>query len=246
VESLVMAYTFAKNQSACVEAAAREAPSMPRDRSFVNTVSLALDCSKPGMPEVPALQKLGEEGLKIPGVLADDISGLYFTLASSYRAEKDEADATRIGTERVEYLRRQLAKTPNPEARMAYVLQLVSAANFLHKPDLALPEVQRAERELPKDYNPPRLEAGLYRDLGRYDDALQACDRAMGKAYGLAKLRLYLLRGKIQELNGEPEAAKKTYNDGVAFGQTLPESAAKGTVKALEDALGAVGQLKRR
>lgn len=244
IESLVMAYSFARDQAACTETAAREAPAMQRDRSFVNTVYFGLDCAKPGAPELSGLEKLAEEGVKIPGVLGDDTSGLYQILASIYRRDKDEDAATRTATAWLHYLQQQIAHAPNAEARMGYDLHLVSAANFLHTPEVALAEIERAERELPEDYNPSRLAAGIYQQMGRGDDALAACDRALRKAYGGPKLSLYLTKGRILEKKGDTEGAKTAYSEGIAFGRTLPDSVGKGTLAALEKASAAVGKTR--
>ena len=242
IESLVMAYEFSQNLAKCIETAAREAPGMRRDRSFVNTVYFGLDCAKPRTPELKQMEALAEEGVKIPGVLGDDTSGLYQNLAGIYRRDKDEDAATRTAAGWLAYLQQQIAKAPSAEARMGYDLHLVSAAIFLKKPELALPEVQRAERELPDDYNPPRLAANLYEHMARYTEAVAECDRALAQAYGVPKAGLYLVKGRLLEKNQDPEAARKAYRDGIAFGRTLPESAAKSVVPPLEKALAAVGK----
>jgi tetratricopeptide (TPR) repeat protein len=236
VESLVMSYYFAHNRPACVDTALREAPAMARDRSFVNTVYFGLECVTDA-PDARQLQKLAEEGVRIPGVLSDDTSQLYGDLAASFRQQKDEENATRVANDWVAYLRQQIAKANGPDSRMALDLQLVSAANFLHRPELALAELERAERELPRDYNPPRVQASVLIAMGRPDDAVRACDRAIARAYGAPKLRLYLLRGGILEQKGDPAAAKQSYREGIAFGSTLPESVAKPGLQALQQAL---------
>src|SRR5690242_3783867 len=81
IESLVMAYSFAQNQTACAQAVLDHAPSMARDRSLVNVVFFGLDCVKPGTTEAHEMEKLAEDAVKIPNVLSDDISQLYASLA---------------------------------------------------------------------------------------------------------------------------------------------------------------------
>ncbi len=243
IESLVMAYEFSQNGAKCIETAAREAPGMRRDRSFVNTVYFGLDCAKPGTPALKQMETLAEEGVRIPGVLADDTSGLYQNLAAIYRRDKDEEAATRTATAWLAYLRQQIAQAPNAEARMGYDLHLVSAAIFLKRPDLALSDVERAARELPNDYNPPRLAARLYQEMEKYDEALAECDRALAKAYGAPKLSLYMVKGRLFEKKKDPEAARKAYAEGIAFGRTLPEGVGKSVVSALEKASAAVGKV---
>jgi tetratricopeptide (TPR) repeat protein len=242
IESLVMAYEFSQNYAKCIETAAREAPGMRRDRSFVNTVYFGLDCAKPGTPELKQMETLAEEGVKISGILADDTSGLYQNLAGIYRRDKDEEAATRTAAAWLAYLQQQIAKAPNAEARMGYALHLVIAAIFLKTPELALAEVERAARELPNDYNPPRLAARLYEQMAKYDEAVAECDRALAKAYGAPKASLYLMKGRLLEKKKDPEAAKKAYEEGIAFGRTLPEGAGRSVVTALEKASAAVGK----
>jgi len=242
VESLVMAYDFGHNQKACAETAAREAPSLARDRSFVNTVYFGLDCAQPGAPELSKIEQLAEEGVKLPGVLGDDTSGLYMILASTYRRDKGEDAATRTATSWLHYLQGQIAKASSAETRMGYDFQLVSAALFLHQPELALADVERAERDLPRDYNPPLLLATLYREMERYDDALRACDRAMARAYGQANLRVYLARGRVLAKKGDAVGARKAYAEGLDFGRTLAEAPAKSYLDALQKSLDSIGK----
>ncbi len=237
LESLIMAQSFAHQREDCAATALREAPGMERDRSFVNVVYFGLDCAKPGTPPHGELLKLAEEAVKTPGVLSDDISQLYGGIAHGYRADKDEAAATRAATEWVAYLRRERAKAGSPEARIALDLQLASAANVLHQPEIALEELERDERELPQDYNPPLAEAGLLSQMGRLDDAAAACQRALELARGAAKLRQYGSCGGILSRKGDKEAARKMYEDGIAFGRTLPEDVAQPVVRALRTAL---------
>src|SRR5215469_12372272 len=77
IESLVMADEFGGKRDACIQVAAKEAPDMTRDRSFVNTVYFGLECAKAGTAELQEMEKLADEGVKIPGVLGDDTSSLY-------------------------------------------------------------------------------------------------------------------------------------------------------------------------
>jgi tetratricopeptide (TPR) repeat protein len=236
IESAVMADQFGRRIDACVKTAVREAPGMPRDRSFVNTVYFGLGCASPGSPELREMEKLAEEGVKVPGILGDDTSSLYQQLSGIYRRDKDEADATRVANDWLHYLQDQIAKAPTAESRMGYDLHLVSVAVFLHQPELALTEVERAERELPDDYNPPRLASTVYRQMHRYDDAVAAIDRALQKGYGVPKASLYYTKGQILEQKGDVEAAKQAYVEGITFARTLPEEAGKAIIARLEKA----------
>jgi tetratricopeptide (TPR) repeat protein len=201
-------------------------------------VYFGLDCSKAGTPELKKLEGLAEEGVKVPGVLGDDTSSLYQNLAGIYRRDGDAEAATRTAKAWFDYLEKQIAAAPNAEARMGYDLHLVSAAGMLQKPEMALAEIQRTERELPNDYNPPRLAGQIYEDMGRLDDALGACGRAIDKAYGARKVTLYLTRGRLYEKKGDNAAAKQAYADGLAYAKTLPEAVAKPLLPRLEQLAG--------
>jgi tetratricopeptide (TPR) repeat protein len=207
IESLVMAYSQAKDQAGCMEASLKLAPSMARDRSFVRNGKTSRG-----------------DGQHSAGILRRHLAG---RLAFHYRQEKNEKDAIRVTNARIEYLQRQLARTKNPEARLALDLDYVSAANFVHKPEPALANLERDEHELPHDYNPPCLLASQLSQMKRYDDALAACDRALRVAYGGVKLRVYALKGQILERKGDKAAAKKVYEEGIAFANTLPPDTGK-------------------
>lgn len=234
LESLVRAYALSDNKHACTETALKNAPSMARDRSFVNVLRFGLDCSTPGTSEAHDVEKLAEQAVRTPDVFSDDISQLYESLAYSYRQEKNEADAVRVTKARIEYLQRMLARAKSPEARIALDFEYVSAANFLGKPELPVANLERDERELPKDYNPPYLLAIQLHKMKHYDAALVECDRAVHLAYGGARVRAYLLKGQILESNGDKVAAKKTYEEGLAYAKTLPTGTAKVAQKRFE------------
>jgi tetratricopeptide (TPR) repeat protein len=237
IESLVMAYAFSRNTAACAETAVKEAPSMARDRSFVNTVYFGLDCSTPGSPQLTEMEKLAEEGVQLHGVLGDDTSALYEQLANLYRRDQNEEAATRTATAWLQYLQQHIAKAPNAEGRLGYDFHLVNASLFLHKPELALPEVEQAERDLPGEYNPARLAARLYDALGRPDDAIAAADRCLRKAYGAPKLTAFATKARLQQKKGDLDGARKTYAEGIEFGKTLPDAIAEKHVAALQKAL---------
>jgi tetratricopeptide (TPR) repeat protein len=237
LESLVMAFAFAKNQKACAEAALQDAPSMARDRSFVNVVFFGLGCTDPGTPAAHRMEKLAEEAVRIPAVFSDDVSQLYISLAYYYRQEKNEADAVRVTNACLEYLDGQRSQAKSPEARLAVDLTYVSAANLVGKPELPLAHLEQDERELPNDYNPPHLIAMQLKQMKRYDAALTKCDRALRLSYGGQKLRTYGLKGQILEQKGDRGGAKKTYEEGLAFAKTLPPDTARTARQRMEAAL---------
>jgi tetratricopeptide (TPR) repeat protein len=122
------------------------------------------------------------------------------------------------------FLEAEGARAPSVEARAALDSHRVSAALALGDPGRAVPALLASERDLPDDYNPPARLAILYREMGKNDEALAASQRALDKAYGARKLRIYDARADIYVKMGDKAAAKRTLDEAVRFAQTLPES----------------------
>jgi hypothetical protein len=55
--------------------------------------------------------------------------------------------------------------------------------------------------------------------MAKYDEAVAESDRALAKAYGVPKLGIYMMKGRLLGKKKDPEAAKKVYEEGIAFGE---------------------------
>lgn len=230
VESLAMALQFARAREDCAHTALQEAPQLPRGPSFANAVATGLTCALGAPPDaqwraeaIRALRPLVEEALQIPGLLGDDRSGLYDLLVSVAEEEKDQGRAQKIVAEWFRFLESERQRGPNAEARAANDGHRVTAALKLGDPARAIPALQASERELPDDYNPPARLAVLYRELGRYDEALAASDRALAKAYGPRRLGILTARAAIYAKKGDKAGAKRTLEEAVRYAQSLPK-----------------------
>ena len=113
---------------------------------------------------------------------------------------------------------------PTPEARAAFDSHRVAAAMMLKTPERVLPALQQSEKDLPDDYNPAARQALIYREMQKYDEAIAASQRALAKAYGPRKLRIYDVLADVQTKKGDAAGAKATVQDALAFAETLPES----------------------
>ncbi|HNX19959.1 MAG TPA: hypothetical protein PKG80_06770 [Acidobacteriota bacterium] len=228
VEALVGALSSAGENEACATRALAEAPKMPRGPSFANTAAGGLDCAL-GAPKdakwreaaVKGLEPLCLEAVKLPGLLGDDRSGIYGTLYSARDDAGDAAGAKKLAEEWFGFVQKAAAEATNAEARTAYDSALVNAARALGDVSRALPALQANERDLPADYNPPARIAAVLRDLGRYDEALAAADRALGKAYGPRKVGIYETKAGIQEKKGDKAGARKTLEEALAFAKQV-------------------------
>src|SRR5262249_49759865 len=118
------------------------------------------------------------------------------------------------------------------EQRAAFDPHRVNASLALDQPLRAEAALKASEHDLPADYNPPARLALIYREAKRYDDALAAVDRALGKVYGPRALRLYDLKADILSSKGDRAGAKKVLERGLAVAQALPTEQRRASVVA--------------
>jgi len=230
-ESLVLSLQAAGDGEGCAAAARAEAPGLPRGQSFANVVSCGLSCAL-GAPDgsawgpgaVAALEPLAREAVALRGVLADDRAGLYQGLVGARRAAGDDEGARKLAEAWWRFLAAEGRRARTPEVRAALDPWRVECALELGDPARALPALQASERDLPEDYNPPARVATLYRELGRFDEALAASGRALARVYGPRKVRVFEMRAQILEQKGDRAAARGALEEGIAYAATLPES----------------------
>jgi tetratricopeptide (TPR) repeat protein len=231
VGSLVRALDEARDDSTCAQRAVALVPSLPLGPAFASAAALGLSCAVAAPPDaawrkkaLERLESLTRRGLDAPGLLADDRSGLYEQLAESRAAQSDQAGARALAGAWWDFLTGESARATSPEGRSALDSHRVEAALLLGDPARALPALERSEQELPNDYNAPARIAVLFRELGRYDDALAANARALSKVYGPRKLRVLLTEAQIYEKKGDVLAAKKAARDALDAAEALPPS----------------------
>jgi thioredoxin-like negative regulator of GroEL len=230
VESLVGAQMAARAHVACAKSAAELAPPMPRGPSFANVVTMGLACAlelpknSAGGPEaVATLEPLGREAIGITGLLADDRSSLYEQLiaADEWRGETD--NVRKLAEAWLTFLEHEAGRAATPEARAAFDAHRVNAALKLGQPARVLSALAQSERDLPGDYNPAARQALVYAALERYPDAIAASRRALDKAWGPRRLRVMSVLAGIYQKQGDPISAKKTLDEALKYGESLPK-----------------------
>lgn len=227
IESLVGALAFAHEDAACARAGQELLPTMPRGPSFANAVMSGLGCAREvkgadGVAARESLTPLAEEAVALPGLLADDRSGLYEELVQT-RADANDAGGKHAMAQRwLAFLEAEAARAPGPEQRSVFDPHRVNAALAMDEPLRAEAALKMSERDLPGDYNPPARLALIYRAAKRYDDGLAAIDRALSKAYGPRALRLYDLKAELQRDKGDRAGAKKTLEQALSAAAALP------------------------
>lgn len=96
---------------------------------------------------------------------------------------------------------------------------LRAAAAEAPRPDALL----ASEHADPDNYNPPARLAEVYLRLGRLDEALAACNRALEKVYGPRKARVLNLQGEIFRARGEYQKARMAHEAALIVNGRLPE-----------------------
>lgn len=240
VESLVMALLEAGRGEECARAALSEGRALPagssRAQALMNGLSCALDAE--GAPPWRAealrrLEPLVRRAAETPDLLADDRAGLLEVLGRA-RAEAGDRVGARAAAGRLwRLVEGEGRRTRSAELRASLDSYRVAAALGLEKPALAVPALSASEKALPDDYNPPYRLAILYREMGRDADALAAADRALSRAYGPRKLRVYDLKASVLERGGDRAALEATLEEAVGYAGSLPEAQVKGGVRGL-------------
>ena len=231
LNSLLAALQKSGDLAQCAAVARKETPALERGPAFAAAAAAGLGCAVEA-PEsaswrdaaVRELEALVVESLGLDNVLADDRSSAYGVLVELRNTRGDPAGAKEMAGRWMTFLESQAAAARSVEARAAFDSHRVSAALALGDPVRAVPALLASERDLPDDYNPPARLAILYREMGRFDEALAASRRALDKAYGARKLRIFDTLADVYAKKGDPASARRTLEEALAYADTLPKS----------------------
>jgi tetratricopeptide (TPR) repeat protein len=248
-DAAVLALSLAGKHEECARRALELLQDLPRNGVKANIASTGLDCALSAPADapwrataLPTLEAAVRDALGYDGLLDDDRSGLYSALVDARDRQQDEAGAKATALLWLDWLDAQARSAPSDETRAALDGYRVSAALRAGAPERAFDAISASERDLPMDYNPPARLALVLREMGRYDEALSASDRALSKVYGPRKLTLLDARATILEKKGDPAGAKATLEQAIAYASTLPKSQRpKGMIARIEKRLGQVG-----
>ena len=241
--SMLGSLYLARRYEPCAKTAAELGPGLSASADRLNAAVYGLGCALELDRRTPEHAKLVEqlvaenrEALKLPGTLADDVSGAYEALVTERESAKDAAGAVAVAKEWLAFLEAAAAKATTPAARAVFDPHRVSAAIASKQVERVVQPLELSEKELSDDYNPPARLAVVYRELGRLDDALAAADRALAKCKeGPRKLRLYDTKAGILEKKGDQAGRKKVLGEALAYAKALPKAQRPdGRVAALE------------
>jgi tetratricopeptide (TPR) repeat protein len=231
VESALFALSQSDQPEPCAQLGRDAYPRLRGTASAAAAAAFGLDCALQLPADHPqrgalvaALETATREVLADTslGIAADDRSGVYIALLDARSAAGDSAGARAVCEAWAAFLEGAAARAANPAARVVFDSHRLSAYRELGSPERALPMLEASQRDFPTDYNAPARLAIAYRDLGRWDEALAASDRAMALAYGPRKLTIYDTRVAIFTGRGDPAGARRTLEEALRYAESLP------------------------
>lgn len=231
VDALITALADEKQLAECAATAAAEAPALSPGTALADVLRTAIGCaeelpaSSPGRNRLPELASLGERvasDASVP-ILGDDRSDLFDYVISALRTlGRDPDDVKRVAETWSTFLDGQAAGAPTPAARAVFDAHRVKAYAAIGQPERALPMLARSERDFPEDYNPPARMAAVYFATKRYEEALDAVKRAIGRAYGPRKLQLWALEADVLEAKGDKASARGALQAALDYARGAP------------------------
>jgi predicted Zn-dependent protease len=153
---------------------------------------------------------------------ADDRSSAYGSLLAARKRAADVAGTRQVAAEWAAFLEAEASRATGPDERAVFDSHRLSAYLELGEPQKAVAMLRTSERDLPRDYNPPNRLARAYAALRQWKEALAASSRAEALASGRATLRVLATRAELLQQKGDTAAARRTYDEAIGFGESLP------------------------
>ncbi len=230
VDALVTGLAGGKQLAVCVTTGADEVPRLPPGTALADVLRASIGCAEElpkTAPERGRLADLAASGERVAldtsqPILADDRSDLYDYVVHALRELGRAADATRVERAWAAFLEDQAARAPDAAARAVFDAHRLLAYLALGEPERALPMLAQSEHDFPADYNPPARLGTALLQMKRYDDALAAVKRALERAYGPRKLRLWSLEADIYEARKDRASARRALEQALEYARALP------------------------
>jgi thioredoxin-like negative regulator of GroEL len=220
----------AKDYRACLDLGRAHEADTGLSASAVDFAAYALECAdetpsgSPGVAElrralVARLTPLCERGSA--ELSPDDRADACAKLASARGSLDDTAGARRATLERLAVLESAAAGKP-PEIALTHDWARTDALIALGRADEALALASQRERELPNNYNPPHYRAKSLKALGRWQEGLDALERALSLAYGPRRIGLLTLKVDLLLAANRTSDASAVLNEQLAAYRALP------------------------
>jgi tetratricopeptide (TPR) repeat protein len=225
--ALAHALEQSKQWQPCAETAASEAAGMKRDVIFVRTVVAGMWCLASADPAPWAdaalrqLQPLAEEALSLPISVRDHRDSIYRTLMYICVHRNDNPAALKWGDRWLAEL--DQIKPATDDERSALDIARVENIAIIGDPERILPELEESERVMPNNYIASLRVAQMENATKRYDYALAACDRGLGRGPGaLGKAWLLEIKAQALQMEGKYGQAHQALEQAFEAAQEIP------------------------
>jgi tetratricopeptide (TPR) repeat protein len=227
IEALSVRLLDVERYAECVELAAAEIPRLPMGTPLANLAMNGLSAADDlpaGAPELKHVPLLIREGTRIVendsgAMLVDDRSGLFKALVAALHDQP--AEAKKLARSWAELLENAVAKAHSPERRAVWDPHRLEAYMAMGESEKAVPMLEQSARDFPDDYNPPFRLARAYFELKRYEPALIEIKRALERAQGPRKLRIFMLKADILEAQKDRPGARRAIGEAIEFANQL-------------------------
>ncbi|HEX6764772.1 MAG TPA: hypothetical protein VF103_04825, partial [Polyangiaceae bacterium] len=239
--ALIVALERAKNFDGCVELALEtlSGDALGRSSTLADFAATALDCAGRA-PSGKAEKVRGLVAEKLKWVARDpsspmspDDRGDAFRLVwDAEEALGNVSRAREAAAERLAVLDQAALHAPNAAVASTFDGARMETLVYLGRANEAVEFLVRREQELPDDYNPPHRLASAYQALGDHANALAAIDRAIAKAWGARKAKMFDKRADILVKLGRTADARAAVEAELAHLRSLPEGQKKPALEA--------------
>jgi tetratricopeptide (TPR) repeat protein len=227
IEALSVKLLDVERHAECVELAAAEVPRLPAGTPLANlamnglSAAADLPAGSPALKHVPLLLREGTRIVedKSDAILIDDRSGLFKSLVAALSDRP--AESKRLARSWAQLLEGAAATAKSPERRAVWDPHRLEAYIALGEVETAVPMLEQSERDFPDDYNPPFRLARAYFELHRYEPAMVELTRALQRAKGPRKLRIFMLEADILEAQKDRAGARRAIGEAVEFANQL-------------------------
>jgi tetratricopeptide (TPR) repeat protein len=229
-DAMLQALVTAGDEQACAGAAAELLPKLEQGPAYARVAAAGLGCAvelaEPASrePAIRAVEPFARLALGMPGVLADDRSGLFSQLHAARRALGDAPGAKRVAREWLAFVEDEARRQRTPFGRSASDGARLSAALALGEPRRALPALRASALALPGEYFAQSYQAVCALEAGEPREALEAARRAVALAEGPRKVRVMTVEAQALKALGEEAEARAVLEAAVAHGEGLPEA----------------------
>lgn len=216
----------------------RKSPSAASVAASGLGAALSLPADAPDRGEIEAFfeaacrEVVTDRSLPIAG---DDRSGVWLVLVEARKRAGDDEGKRREARAWAAFLEAEQEAAASADQRAVYDSHLLSAWIAAGEPLRAVPALRRAESDFPDDYNPPARIAAACEAAGRWDEGLEAVERALARVYGPRMLNVLEMKSRLLLGKGNRPGAVAVLDEAIRLADSLPPGQrSEGRIEALK------------